>query len=124
MPWNRASLNRRDFLGNVTVGAGALVLPHVAMKSLLAAVPRTNHIIQPRTTVGIAQSQVSRVEDMNFADIKAIVTKAVKRAGGLKGIVKNGDTVMLKPNLMCLYINSSGEKLYPKAALEMLMVSV
>lgn len=115
MPWNRALLNRRDLLGHVAAGAGALVLPHVAMESLLAAVPKTNHIIQPRTTVGIAQSPVSRVEDMNFADIRAVVTKAVKRAGGLKGIVKNGDTVMLKPNLMCLYINSSGEKLYPKA---------
>ena len=112
---NRAFLNRRDLLGRMAAGAGALVLPHVAMESLVAAVPKTHNIIQPQTIVGIARSQVSKAEDMDFADIKAVVSEAVKRAGGLRGIVKNKDTVILKPNLMCLYINSSGEKLYPKA---------
>jgi uncharacterized protein (DUF362 family) len=51
---------------------------------------------------------------MTFSDIKDTVRKAVRRAGGLKDIVKDGDRVVLKPNLMALYINSSGEKLYPE----------
>jgi uncharacterized protein (DUF362 family) len=113
--WDGAFLNRRDFLGRVAMGAGALVLPHVGMESLLAAGAKTNNIIHPRTAVGIARSPVSRVQDMDFSDVKAVVSQAVNRAGGLKEIVRDGHTVILKPNLMCLYINSSGEKLYPKA---------
>jgi uncharacterized protein (DUF362 family) len=112
---NRYTLNRRDFLGSAVASAGMLLAHDISKEPLLAAVPKTNDITHPRTTVGIARSQVSHVENMEFSDIKAVVSTAVKRAGGLKGIVKNRDTVILKPNLMCLYINSSGEKLYPQA---------
>jgi uncharacterized protein (DUF362 family) len=69
--------------------------------------------MRPVTTVGIARADKARADDLTFDDIRALVAQAVQLAGGLDGIVHNGDTVVLKPNLMCLYINSSGEELYP-----------
>ncbi len=48
---------------------------------------------------------LSYTKDMTFDEIKDTVRKAVNRAGGLKGFIKNGDRVILKPNLMTLYIN-------------------
>ena len=93
--------------------AAALALPGISIKSLLAAIPKKNNIILPKAAVGIARSQKPRCEDLTFADIKALVVEAVKLAGGLEGIVKDGNTVVLKPNLMTLYINSTGQKLKP-----------
>jgi uncharacterized protein (DUF362 family) len=63
--------------------------------------------------VGIAQADCATADDLDFGDIKRLVAEAVDLAGGLKGVVRNGDAAVLKPNLMCLYINSSDEKLYP-----------
>jgi uncharacterized protein (DUF362 family) len=97
----------------VAAGAGALALPCNAVGSLRAAVPTRETLVRPTTTVGIAQSARRAADDLAFADIKALVAEAVDLAGGLRGVVHNGDTVVLKPNLMCLYISSSGEKLYP-----------
>jgi hypothetical protein len=54
-----------------------------------------------RSIVGLAQSgKVKKAEDFTQATIDALVRSAVDYAGGLKGIVKDGDTVVLKPNLV------------------------
>jgi uncharacterized protein (DUF362 family) len=37
---------------------------------------------------------------LTYTDIKALVTEAVALAGGLEGIIKAGDTVVLKPNVI------------------------
>jgi uncharacterized protein (DUF362 family) len=42
---------------------------------------------------------------LTYADIKALVAEAVALAGGLDGIVKTGDVVVLKPNIVCAYYN-------------------
>ena len=107
-------LNRRDFITGTAGTAVALALPGISIKSLLAAIPKKNNIILPKAAVGIARSEKASCEDLTFADIKALVVEAVKLAGGLEGIVKDGNTVVLKPNLMTLYINSTGQKLPPE----------
>ena len=107
-------LNRRDFLAGTAGAAAALALPGISIKSLLAAIPKKNNIILPKAAVGIARSQKPGCEDLTFADIKELVVEAVKLAGGLEGIIKDGNTVVLKPNLMTLYINSTGQKLKPE----------
>ena len=106
-------INRRCFLTGTAGAAAALALPGVSITRLLAAIPKKNNIISPKAAVGIARSEKSSCEDLTFADIKGLVVEAVKLAGGLEGIVKDGNVVVLKPNLMCLYINSTGQKLPP-----------
>jgi len=106
-------INRRDFLGGVAGAAVGLTLPHISTETLLAAIPRKNNIVKPKAIVAITTSNKTKAEDLTFSDIKIMVTEAVNLAGGLKSIVKDGQVVVLKPNLMCLYINSTGEKLTP-----------
>jgi len=106
-------LNRRSFLAGTAGAAAALVLPGISIKSLFAAIPKKSNIILPKAAVGIARSEKGSCEDLTFSDIKGLVVEAVKLAGGLEGIIKDGNVVVLKPNLMCLYINSTGQKLPP-----------
>ena len=56
--------------------------------------------IDSNSIVGIAQSSKANAADLTFDDIKELIRKAVELAGGLDGIVKDGDTVVLKPNLV------------------------
>ena len=109
----RRHINRRDFLGGVAGAAAGITIPHMSTETLLAAIPRKNNIVKPKAIVAITTSNKTKAEDLTFSDIKIMVTEAVNLAGGLKGIVKDGQVVVLKPNLMCLYINSTGEKLTP-----------
>jgi len=106
-------INRRRFLAGLGGSAAAFALPGVWPKCLLAAVPRQNNIITPRARVGIARSEAGKCEDLAFTDIMSVVEQAVNLAGGLEGIVRDKQVVVLKPNLMCLYVNSTGQKLAP-----------
>ena len=56
--------------------------------------------IDSNSLVGIAQSDKANATDLTFDDIKALIREAIELAGGLDGIVKDGDTVVLKPNLV------------------------
>ena len=51
--------------------------------------------------VSLVQSaSVTNVTQHTYASIKTLVDEAIKLAGGLEGIVKPGDTVVLKPNII------------------------
>ena len=56
--------------------------------------------IDANSFVGIAQSDKANATDLNFEDIKALIREAIELAGGLDNIVKDGYTVVLKPNLV------------------------
>jgi uncharacterized protein (DUF362 family) len=56
--------------------------------------------IDSNSLVGIAQSSKANATDLTFDDIKALIIEAVELAGGLNSIIKDGDTVVLKPNLV------------------------
>jgi len=56
--------------------------------------------IDSNSLVGIAQSSKAHAADLTFDDIKALIIEAVGLAGGLEGLIKDGDTVVLKPNLV------------------------
>jgi len=54
--------------------------------------------------VSLVQSMtVSDPAQFTYASIKALVDEAIALAGGLEGIVKFGDTVVLKPNIITTY---------------------
>jgi uncharacterized protein (DUF362 family) len=56
--------------------------------------------------VSLVQSEtVTKTEDLTYTEIKAMVTNAINLAGGLNGIVKSGDNVVLKPNLVTTFQN-------------------
>ncbi|MCL2801135.1 MAG: DUF362 domain-containing protein [Treponema sp.] len=50
--------------------------------------------------VSLVQSPKASASELTFNDIKQMVSEAVEIAGGLNGIIKTGDTVVLKPNLV------------------------
>jgi len=56
------------------------------------------------SVVSLVQSTtVTQASNLTYADIKALVTEAVSLAGGLDGIIKTGDVVVLKPNVLTTY---------------------
>jgi len=57
-------------------------------------------IVEPSAYVGIVKSFQTQAEDIEFDEILAMVSEAIAKAGGLEGIVSDGDTVILKPNLV------------------------
>ena len=62
----------------------------------IAGLPDENSIV----ALVRAPSSITNASQFDEASIKALVTEAVDLAGGLTGIVKAGDTVVLKPNLI------------------------
>ena len=60
------------------------------------------------STVTIAKSQKAKAADLTESEIEAMVRTA---ASDLKDIVKNGQTVVLKPNLVQMIVDSTGELL-------------
>jgi uncharacterized protein (DUF362 family) len=67
----------------------------------------------PEAEVALVQSSCEKADELDYAEIKAMVREAVELAGGLQDLVRDGDLVVLKPNLVCLWINSTGEQLPP-----------
>jgi len=53
--------------------------------------------------VSLVQSTKAQASNLDYNDIKAMVTEAVNLAGGLNGIIKAGDVVVLKPNVLTTY---------------------
>lgn len=59
-----------------------------------------NSVIEPSAFVGAIKSSQAHAEDIVFNEIQSMVSLAIERAGGLEGIVEDGDTVIIKPNLV------------------------
>ena len=63
-----------------------------------------NYTPENPSVVSLVQSTtVTQASNLTYADIKALVTEAVTLAGGLNGIIKTGDVVVLKPNVLTTY---------------------
>jgi uncharacterized protein (DUF362 family) len=72
-----------------------------------------SQIVPPAAEVALVQSSREKADDLDYEDIKSMVEEAVELAGGLDDLIGDGDVVVLKPNLVCLWINSTGEQLPP-----------
>jgi uncharacterized protein (DUF362 family) len=59
----------------------------------------------PRDVVAIAQSNKPQPADLTTVDVADLVSSAVSQAGGLD-FIKDGQTVVLKPNLPTLYTDA------------------
>ncbi len=67
--------------------------------------------VEPSAVVGAVRSSQARAEDIEFDEILSMVREAVARAGGLEGVVSDGDTVVLKPNLISFKDFSAAEEI-------------
>lgn len=56
--------------------------------------------VTPVSTVALFQSGQRRATDIEYDEIKSLVRQAVEAAGGLDSIISDGDSVILKPNLV------------------------
>ncbi len=61
---------------------------------------RDDLTVPPSAIVGMVKSPQAHAEDIELEEISDMVHLAVERAGGLGGVVSDGDTVILKPNLI------------------------
>ena len=111
--YNFGNLNRRDFLK-----AGAAATAALGAASCSSVKPIDSHSKMGNATdpvkVAIVQSSKPNAADLNYSDILSLVENAVDLAGGFGDLINNGDVVVLKPNIMCLWINSTEEKLQPE----------
>jgi uncharacterized protein (DUF362 family) len=54
----------------------------------------------PASKVAIVQSSQANANDIQYDEIKTMVQNAVNLAGGFTGVIKDGDVVVIKPNLV------------------------
>jgi uncharacterized protein (DUF362 family) len=67
------------------------------------------------STVSLVQStSTAQASNLTYAEILALTREAVKLAGGLGGIVKTGDTVVLKPNVIVTRYSWGGGSVIPE----------
>jgi uncharacterized protein (DUF362 family) len=52
------------------------------------------------STIAIARSSKEHARQLDYAEIRSLVRRAVELAGGLGGVLRDGMTVVLKPNLV------------------------
>lgn len=71
--------------------------PFPGMKDLA---PDNEFIVDPAAYVGIVKSAEAYAEDIEYDEIESMVNEVIALAGGLGGIISDGDTVILKPNIV------------------------
>jgi uncharacterized protein (DUF362 family) len=98
---------RRDYLYAVTVsGLAATLLPACYGSSpseLSGDDPAGSH-----TVVSLLQATKQQASELTTADVAGLVTSAVTQAGGLD-FIHDGQTVVLKPNLVTFYSDAGQE---------------
>jgi len=70
-------------------------VPSEASKS-----PTIADLAKDQSIVSVVQSSVGKAKDLEYEEIKEMVTTAVTMAGGFEGMIKDGMTVIIKPNLV------------------------
>jgi len=83
------------------------------MGPILVPTPE-NKIVFPKSAVAIVRSSKANAEDIDYPEIKSMVTEAVTEVGGFDDIIHDGDVVVLKPNIMCLWIRKTARILPPE----------
>ncbi|MCM8711468.1 DUF362 domain-containing protein [Clostridium sp. SYSU_GA19001] len=61
--------------------------------------------------VSIVQSEKAWAKELTYEDIKTMVKEAINLAGGFNNLIKPGDTVVIKPNLVSSKDSITGEPL-------------
>lgn len=68
-----------------------------------------------KSKVAIVRSSKLNVSEISQSDISLMVKEAINKSGGLENIIKDGNTVVLKPNLICDFSYADNKKITPGA---------
>jgi len=68
-----------------------------------------------KSSISIVRSLKTQSSEITADDIQTMVEEAVEMAGGLDDIINDGDTVVIKPNLVIDYSYTDNKKLAPGA---------
>lgn len=87
------------------IGAGvvafvALVIWNVQLISHINISAAFTPVKLPESDVAIIQSAKTDAKSIGYEEIKQMVTTAVSQVGGIGSVVKDGNTVVIKPNLI------------------------
>ncbi len=82
-----------------TPGNTPAVSGEPSMSPSVSAQP-TAHFPSGISMVSVVQAKTAKAEDIQYEEIKMMVTDAVNMAGGFEGLIKNNMTVVIKPNLV------------------------
>jgi len=82
------------------MAAAVLYQARISAPSPVLAAPSEAGVIAPAAVVGAAQSERGIAAEIAYDEILALVRTAVERAGGFGDLIDDGDTVVLKPNLI------------------------
>jgi uncharacterized protein (DUF362 family) len=98
---NFLKIPRRGTVLSILALAGAICWSLQLLPGKAAAAP----VRLTPSTVSIVQSAQSNAASIQYDEIRSMVQKAADLAGGLAGVVKNGDVVVIKPNLVAYSSN-------------------
>jgi uncharacterized protein (DUF362 family) len=92
---------------------GSLLAPPVPALTRFAA--EDSLTVTPASVVAALKSSEAQAEDITFTEITSMVNEAIQRAGGFDGLIADGDTVVLKPNLIASQdFSASADTLNPE----------
>jgi len=66
--------------------------------------------IPGQALVSIVQSEKSQADQISYEEIRDMVGEAINLAGSFDGIIKDNQTVVLKPNLVQMHVDSTGQR--------------
>jgi len=109
-------MRNRSWKLKFLIGACVLMAAAVVYETQLSnppamiAAPGEANLVEPAAVVVVVQSEKADAFEITEAEIKALVRQAIEMAGGFDGVIEDGDTVILKPNLITYYALSTIEE--------------
>ncbi len=77
----------------------------------------TESIVEAQSVVSIVRSNKAEADAISFSELNTMVRKAVSLAGGFDNLIQEGDTVVLKPNVIASKDQSGGSfQVFPETA--------
>jgi len=71
-------------------------------------------LVTPSAVVAVLQSDKEQAADISYDEVKELIRRAVDLAGGFIDLICDGDTVVLKPNLISAYDMTSQSRDLPQ----------
>lgn len=66
-------------------------------------------VFEGQSVVSIVQSSKEKAEQISYEEIRSMVDEAVELAGGFEGVIRDNQVVVLKPNLVQMHVDSTGQ---------------
>ena len=85
------------------MAAAVLYEARIGAPPALLASETSPGVIDPSAVVSVVRSAQEDAADIEYDEVKALVREAAELAGGFGRVIADGDTVVLKPNLVSPY---------------------